>query len=114
MKDCLELRRALITAVMDGEAIAAERKVPEKGIFSPVFVSLSYYGTEHKGRLYVQYNSEYGCTIRASIVPNGTSLEISNYVFYGNKQECIAWLRDSSNVDKLIETYNHLSEKASN
>lgn len=113
MEKFLEAKRVLISAVMEGEANAAERKVPDKGIFSPVFVALSYCGTEHKGRLYIQYSKEYGCVMRASIIPNGTLQEISNYILYGSKQECLAWLRDTSNVDKLIEIYNHLAEKAS-
>ena len=50
--------------------------------------------------------------IRASMIVKGTSREISNYVFFGSKQECLDWLNDKSHVEELIEIYNHLVEKA--
>lgn len=112
MKDLLKGRRVLVSAVMEAEVKTVMQKVPEKGIFAPAFWAMSYFGTEHKGRLYTQYSEEHGCVIRASIIAKGTDQEISNYVFYGSKQECLDWLRDESHVDELIEIYDHLVEKA--
>ena len=50
--------------------------------------------------------------IRASMIAKGTSREVSNYVFFGSKQECLDWLKDESHVDELIGIYDHLAEKA--
>ena len=112
MEELLEDRRMLVSAVMEYEARTVAQKVPEKGMFPPVSWAMSYCGTEHEGRLYTQYSPEYGCVIRASMIANGTSREVSNYVFYGSAQECLDWLKDESHVDELIEIYNHLAEKA--
>ena len=110
MEELLEDRRMLVSAVMEAEVKSVIRKVPEKGIFAPVSWAMRYCGTAHEGRLYTQYSPEHGCAIRASVIANGTSREISNFVFYGSKQECIAWLKDESHVDELIGIYNHLVE----
>lgn len=32
--------------------------------------------------------------------------------FFGSKQECLAWLKEESHVEELMEIYNHLVEKA--
>lgn len=81
MKDLQKNRRILVSAVMEQEVKSVTQKVPEKGVFAPVFWAMNYYGTEHKGRLYTQYSPEHGCAIRASILAKGTDREISNYVF---------------------------------
>lgn len=112
MEELLEDRRMLVSAVMEYEARTVAQKVPEKGMFPPVSWAMSYCGTEHEGRLYTQYSPEHGCALRASMVVRGTDREFSNYVFFGSKQECIAWLEDGSHVDELIEIYNHLMERA--
>ena len=105
-------KRVLIPAVMEAEIKSIMSKVPEKGIFGPVSWAMQYPGTEHKGRFTTQYSAEHGCVIRASMIVKGTSREISNYVFFGSKQECLDWLNDKSHVEELIEIYNHLVEKA--
>ena len=110
--DIERAKRVLISAVMEMEIKSITSKVPEKGIFNPVSWALQYPGTEHKGRLYTQYSAEHGCVIRASMIVKGTSQEVSNYVFFGSKQECIDWLKDESHVEELIEIYNHLVERA--
>ena len=112
MEELLEDRRLLVSGVMEYEAKTVAQKVPEKGIFAPVCWAMCYCGTEHEGRLYTQYSAEHGCVIRASMIANGTSREVTNYVFYGSRQECLDWLRDEANVDELIGIYNHLAEKA--
>ena len=112
MEDLLEDRRMLVSGVMEYEAKTVAHKVPEKGIFSPVSWAMRYCGTAHEGRLYTQYSPEHGCVIRASMIAEGTDREVSNYVFYGSKQECIAWLEDGSHVDELMGIYNHLMERA--
>ena len=112
MEELLEDRRMLVSGVMEFEAKTVARKVPEKGIFAPVSWAMSYCGTAHEGRLYTQYSPEHGCVIRASMIAEGTDREVSNYVFYGSRQECLDWLKDESHVDELIEIYNHLAEKA--
>lgn len=114
MEDLLEDKRILVSGVMEYEAKSVARKVPEKGVFAPVSWAMSYCGTTHEGRLYTQYSAEHGCAIRASMIANGTSREISNYVFYGSRQECIAWLKDEAHVDELIGIYDHLAEQADN
>ena len=110
--DIEEAKRILIPAVMEAEVKSIMSKVPEKGIFGPVSWALQYPGTEHEGRLYTQYSAEHGCVIRASMIVQGTSREVSNYVFFGSKQECLDWLKDESHVEELIGIYNHLVEQA--
>ena len=108
----VECRRKLLSVAMDVEGKQVMEQVPDTGRFSPVYVEMNYYKTAHVGFLYVQYSAEHGCAIRASINPKGTDLEISNFVFSGNKQACLAWLKDEAHIDALMEIYNHLAEKA--
>ncbi len=108
----LECRRKLLSTAMDVEVKQIIANVPDAGKFNPVWVKMRYYGTEHTGFLYVEHNTAHGCRIRASVNPKGTDLEISNYIFYGSKRECIDWLKDESHIDELVETYNHLAQKA--
>ena len=111
-KDLLEGRRMLISALMEAEAKSVVQKVSEMGVFPPVFWAMKYYGTEYKGRLYTQYSQEHGCCIRASILADGKNREISNYVFFGTKTECTAWLENPEHVEVLIEIYDHLIRRA--
>lgn len=110
--DILRGRRVLMEAVMNGMAGHIRNKVPETGIFKGPWLTMKYPGTEHQGRFYAQYSPEHGCALRASMVVRSTDREFSNYVFFGSKQECIAWLEDGSHVDELMGIYNHLTEKA--
>ena len=112
MKNLQKNRRILVSAVMERGGISVAQKEPDKGVFAPVFWQMHYYGTGHTGRLYTQYSSEHGCAIRASVIAEGTDREISNYVFFGSKEECLAWLKEEAHVEELIEIYNHLVEKA--
>ena len=99
-------------AVMNAMAGYICNKVPEKGTFKGPWLTMNYPGTEHQGRLYTQHSEKYGCALRASMVVKGTDREISDYVFFGSRQECLDWLQDESHVDELIGIYNHLLEKA--
>lgn len=110
--DFVEARQVLITGVMAGMVQLMEKKVPEKGIFRPAILALVYPGSVHEGRLYVQYSADHGCGIRASMIVEGTDRELSNYVFFGRRQECVGWLQDESHVEELIGIYNHLTQKA--
>lgn len=110
--DILRGRRVLMEAVMNAMIGCIRNKVPETGIFKGPWLTMKYPGTEHQGRLYAQYSEEHGCALRASMVVKGTDCEISNYVFFGSKQECIAWLEDDSHIDELMGIYDHLMEKA--
>lgn len=112
MEDLQEGRRFLLSAVMEAEIKSVLQKVPEKGVFPPVSWAMHYYGTGHEGRLYVQHSTEQGCAIRASIIPEGSSRELSNYVFFGSRQACLDWLKEARHVDVLMEIYDHLVEKA--
>ena len=107
-----QARRILIPAVMEAEIKSIMRDVPNKGIFRSVSWAMRYPGTEHEGRLSAQHSPEHGCALRASMIVEGTTCEVSNYVYFGSKQECIDWLKDERNVDVLIGIYNHLVEKA--
>ena len=107
-----EMRRFLLNAVMEREAELAVQRLPEKGIFQKFSLAMRYPGTEHEGRLYVEYSPEHGCVIRASMIVEGTCREISNYVFFGGRQDCIAWLRDKDHIEELMEVYDHLMERA--
>ena len=89
-----------------------QQKVPDKGMFKGPWLILNYPGTEHKGRFYAQYSENDGCALRAAMVVKGTDREISNYVFFGSKQECLDWLDDKSHLDALMKIYDHLVEKA--
>ena len=111
MEELLEDRRMLVSAVMKAEAKSVAEKVSEKGIFSPVSWAMSYCGTAHEGRLYTQYSAEHGCVIRASMIGKGTDWEISNVVFYGSKDACLAWLNEEAHVDEMIEIYDHLADR---
>lgn len=111
MEDLMEGRRMLVSGIMKAEAKSVAEKVPEKGIFSPISWAMAYYGTEHEGRLYVQHHNEHGCMIRASMIGKGTDWEISNVVFYGSKDACLAWLNEEVHVDELIEIYDHLADR---
>ncbi|MBQ2854394.1 MAG: hypothetical protein IJE81_02855 [Oscillospiraceae bacterium] len=106
------MRRFLVSAVMEKEAELAEQRLPEKGMFAPFSLAMRYPGTEHKGRLYVQYSADHGCGIRASMIVDGTCREISNFVFFGDRQACIQWLRNRDNVEPLVEIYDHLMQQA--
>lgn len=112
MEELREGRQMLIAGIMEFLAKSVRQKVPEKGVFGPVSWAMRYYGTEHQGRLYVQYSPEHGCAIRASMIPEGTSREIANYVYFGSREACIAWLNDKSHIDELREIYDHLLERA--
>ena len=105
-------RKILIHAVMEAQVRSMLSKVPEKGIFRPVSWAMVYPGTDHKGRIYTQHSAEHGCAIRASMIVEGTSREVTDYVFFGTRQACIDWLRDESHEEVLIDIYNHLMEKA--
>lgn len=111
-KNVSELRQTLLSAVMDAGVNQVLANVPDTGKFRPVVVKMHYYGTEHDGFLYVEHSAAHGCAIRASINPKGTDMEISNYVFFGSKQDCIDWLKDTAQIDTLMEVYNHLAKKA--
>ena len=110
--DILKGRRVLMEGVMNAMAGSIRGKVPDTGKFKGPWYTMKYPGTEHQGRLYAQYSAEHGCTLRASMVVKGTDREIFNYVFFGSKQECIAWLEDKNHVDELMGIYNDLMEKA--
>ena len=110
--DNKKAKRVLIPAVMEAQANSVMSTVPEKGIFSPVCWAMRYPGTEHEGRLYTQHSQEHGCVIRASMIVNGTSREVSNHVFFGSRQECLDWLKEESHVEELIGIYDHLVESA--
>ena len=51
MKNLQKNRRILVSAVMEREGISVAQKVPDKGVFAPVFWQMHYYGTGHTGRL---------------------------------------------------------------
>lgn len=110
--DVVEDRQVLIERVMEVMAGYIRKEVPESGIFKGPWLVLRYPGTAHEGRFYSQHSAQHGCALRAAMVVEGTDAEISNYVFFGSRSECIAWLENSNNRDGLIEIYNHLSEKA--
>ena len=110
--DVVRGRRVLMDAVMKAMAGHIRNKVPEAGVFKGPWLTMKYPGTDHQGRFYAQYSQEHGCALRASMVVKGTDREISNYVFFGSKQACIAWLEDSSHIDELMGIYNHLMESA--
>ncbi len=109
--DAQERKRRLVSTAMDVETKQVLAHVPDSGSFSPVYVRMIKYAV-HDGYLYVEHSAAHGCTIRASVNPSGTDLEISNYIFYGSKQKCIDWLKDESHIDELVETYNQLAQKA--
>ena len=112
--DIVKGRRVLIERVMEAMAGYIRDSVPESGSFKGPWLVLRYPGTEHEGRLYSQYSQQHGCALRASVVVEGTDVEISHYVFFGSKDDCIAWLEDSAHRDELIESYNELTERADN
>ena len=105
-------RRVLIERVMEAMAGFIRDKVPESGVFKGPWLTIKYPGTNHQGRLYAEYSREHGCALRASMAVRDTDREVSNYVLFGSKQACIAWLEDSSHLEELISIYNHLAEKA--
>lgn len=110
--DILRGRRVLMEAVMNAMIGCIRDKVPEAGIFKDPWLTMKYPGTEHQGRLYAQYSEAHGCALRASMVVRDTDREVSNYVFFGSKQECLEWLNDKRHIEELIEIYNHLMQKA--
>lgn len=111
-KDLMEGRHILLSAIIEHEIKSVTERVPETGRFSPVFWQMAYYGTAHKGRLYTEYSEAHGCAVRASMIPNGTDAEISNYLFFGKKQACLDWLAESSRVEELIGIYDKLAKRA--
>ncbi len=108
----LECRQRLLSTAMDVEVKQIMENVPDAGKFDPVWVEMRYYGTEHTAFLYAEHSETHGCRLRASVNPRGTDLEISNYIFYGSRQDCIDWLKDESHIDELIGIYNHLAQAA--
>lgn len=107
-----ECRRRLLSTAMEVEVNQIMANVPDAGKFDPVWVEMRYYGTEHTAFLYAEHNAAHGCRLRASVRPSGTDLEISNYIFFGSKRECVDWLKDESHIDELIGIYNHLAQAA--
>lgn len=109
--DMLERRRHLLDTAMGVETKLVLEHVPDSGRFSPVYVRMVEYA-KHDGFLYVEHSAAHGCAIRASVNPKGTDLEISNYVFFGSRQDCIDWLKDKAHLDELLKIYDHLIQKA--
>lgn len=110
--DALERKRRLLSAGMDVVAKQALEYVPDSGSFSPTWVQLNNYAVGYDGYLRIEHSAAHGCTIRASINPKGTDLEISNYIFFGSKRECIDWLKDGTHLDELLKIFDHLAQKA--
>lgn len=110
--DVAEGRKILMERVMEAMAGFIRDKVPDSGVFKGPWLVLGYPGTEHEGRFYSQYSAKHGCALKAAMVVAGTDVEISNYVLFGSKSDCITWLEDGTNRDELVEIYNHLVEKA--
>lgn len=112
--DAQERKQKLVSAGMEVEVEQALKHVPDSGSFSPTWVQLSKYAAGYDAYLRIEHSTEHGCAIRASVNPQGTDLEISNYMFFGSKQDCISWLKDGAHMEKLLKTYDHLVQKADN
>lgn len=112
MEDYTLQRNMLIDAITQATVKTARERVPEKGVFRQVCYAMTYFGTPHKGRIYLQYSPEAGCILRASMIPHGTDREISNYLFSGTRDQCLQWLERAETRGELLEIYNHLAQRA--
>jgi len=107
-----ERKQRLVSGGMEVEVKQALKHVPDSGSFSPTWVQLSNYAAGYDAYLRIEHSEEHGYAIRASVNPEGTDLEISNYMFFGSKQDCIGWLKDGAHTEELLKTYDHLVQKA--
>lgn len=106
-----EERMLLVKKAAEFVAQWAREHTPEVGPFRGSVWSLKYPGTCHEPRLSIQHSASFGCVIRASVVAEGTDWEVSNYMFFGSKAECIAWLGKEGSHQALVEAYAGLIDR---
>lgn len=114
MFDMNEAMTVLMNACKDGLCNAAERKVPENGIFGKVSVAFTIPKSDNKGLLYITHNGENPKTQRVLSVGvhhKNSDRMISNILAEGTKEEILSYLKSGENTQELIDIVNHLSDK---
>ena len=107
-------KKLLVSKAMEVVADLTREKVPEDGIFQSISVIFDYPSTPVTGRLMVEksYQQTNSRRITAGMYRKGDDRLVSNYLYVGTKQEILAWLSAQENISHLIDTYEHLAEKA--
>ena len=105
-------RELLVNRVADVAAEMIPQRIPAQGSFQRFGWFMQYPGTEHQVRLEIQPSPRYGCSLRASVVAAGTDWMVSNYVHFGDRDDCVAWLRKVESRRELLESFAHLIDRA--
>ena len=107
-------KELLVLKAMDVIADLTRERVPEDGIFQPVSVIFDYPGTSFACKLKVEkgYQQTNSRCITAGMYRRGDDRLVSNYLYFGTKEEILAWLSAPENSSLLINTYEHLAERA--
>ena len=102
----------LIPAVAEELTKKVIAEIPEKGVFSTRSFGIKFPRTRHEGWMGVEYSREHGCAVRAGVLVNGSDQMISNYLFFGSREETLAWLADSDRQEETKAAFFHLLERA--
>lgn len=104
----------LMTSCKEGLYNAAERKVPQNGIFSKISVAFEIPKSNNEGLLYITHSAEDPKTQRVLSVGvhhKNSDRMISNILLKGTKEEILANLSSKENTQELVNIVNHLSDK---
>lgn len=104
--------RTLLTAVLEKLSIQVEESVPETGRCREVGVSFQYVDHSCIGVLRMYGFGETERSVVAGACQRGNDRLVSNLLFRGTKQECLAFLRSPETLGELIKDYEHLQEAA--
>jgi len=104
----------LISKAAEFLADVVQTRIPETGVFQTVSVIFDYPGEPFGGRLAVEksYEALDSRRITAGIHRKNDDRLVSNYLFTGTKAEVLDWLRSAENLPGLIDTFEHLKDRA--
>lgn len=99
-----------ILAAKSLEFLQGKVEEVESGKNNPFRVGLTIPGTDNKGILELSKRDEWHVNI--SIVKQGTDRLYSHYLFYGDKDKVLAYLRDDSSPEELYNSIRELLDRA--
>lgn len=114
MFDKNEAMNVLMTSCKDGLYNAAEKRVPENGIFGKVSLAFIIPQSDNKGLFYITHSAENPKDQRVLSVGvhhKNSDRMTSNILLKGTKEEILTYLKSEENTQTLIDTINHLSDK---
>lgn len=109
-----EAMTVLMNACKDMLGNAAERKVPENGIFGKVSVAFGIPKSNNSGLFYITHSGEDPKTQRVLSVGvhhKNSDRMISNILAKGTKEEILAYLKSEENTQEIIDIVTNLSAK---